>query len=73
MAFLGMMTILACAQEAPGVKEKTLMHLFVEGGWVMYPITLCSVAMIWFIIDGTIRTSAQKLYPASHVTQLRNS
>jgi len=71
MAFLGMMTVLACAQEAAGVKEKTMMHLFVEGGWVMYPITLCSVAMMWFIVDGTIRTSAQKLYPASHVTQLR--
>ena len=69
---LGLMTIAASAQEAPAaVHKKTLMHLFIEGGWVMYPITACSVAMIWFIVDGYIRTSAGKLYPVDHVTQLR--
>ena len=69
---LGLMTIAASAQEAAGgVHKKTLMDLFIEGGWVMYPITACSVAMIWFIVDGYIRTSAGKLYPAEHVTQLR--
>jgi biopolymer transport protein ExbB len=47
------------------------MDLFIEGGWVMYPITACSVAMIWFIVDGYMRTSAGKLYPVDHVTQLR--
>ena len=70
---LGLMTIAASAQEAAaaGVHKKTLMDLFHEGGWVMYPITLCSVAMIWFIVDGYIRTSTGKLYPLEHVTQLR--
>ena len=69
---LGLMTIAASAQEAAGgVHKQTLMDLFIEGGWVMYPITACSVAMIWFIVDGYIRTSAGKLYPAEHVTQLR--
>ena len=69
---LGLMTIAASAQEvAGGAHKKTLMDLFVEGGWVMYPITACSVAMIWFIVDGYIRTSAGKLYPVDHVTQLR--
>jgi biopolymer transport protein ExbB len=69
---LGLMTIAASAQEAAGgVHKKTLWNLFVEGGWVMYPITACSVAMIWFIVDGYIRTSAGKLYPVDHVTQLR--
>jgi biopolymer transport protein ExbB len=69
---LGLMTIAASAQEAAGgVHKKTLMDLFIEGGWVMYPITACSVAMIWFIVDGYIRTSAGKLYPVDHVTQLR--
>ena len=71
---LGLMTLAASAQEAAaaaGVHKKTLADLFIEGGWVMYPITLCSVAMIWFIVDGYIRTGAGKLYPAEHVTQLR--
>ena len=72
-AFFGLMTLAASAQEAAAAKvhEKTLMDLFHEGGWVMYPITLCSVAMIWFIVDGFIRTSAGKLYPVEHVSQLR--
>ena len=69
---LGLMTIAASAQEAAGgAHKKTLMDLFIEGGWVMYPITACSVAMIWFIVDGYMRTSASKLYPVDHVTQLR--
>jgi biopolymer transport protein ExbB len=73
-AFLGLMTIAATAAEAAaagGHKEKTLMDLFHEGGWVMYPITLCSVAMIWFIVDGFLRTRASALYPTEHVTRLQ--
>jgi biopolymer transport protein ExbB len=70
LASLALMTAVASAAEG-GVKEKTLLMLFEEGGWVMYPITIASVAMIWFIVDGWIRTSVNKLYPASHVTQLR--
>jgi biopolymer transport protein ExbB len=70
---LGLMTIAASAQEAAAGahSSKTLWHLFKEGGWVMFPITACSVAMIWFIVDGYMRTSAGKLYPVDHVTQLR--
>ncbi|NBV48397.1 MAG: hypothetical protein EBR95_05000, partial [Verrucomicrobia bacterium] len=72
-ALLGLLTVTASAQEAPaaGVHHKTLADLFIEGGWVMYPITLCSVAMMWFMVDGFIKTSAGKMYPAEHVTQLR--
>ena len=70
--FFGLMTVALSAQEAAaGSKEKTLMDLFHEGGWVMYPITLCSVAMIWFIVDGYLRTAPGKLFPVEHVTQLR--
>jgi biopolymer transport protein ExbB len=72
-ALLGLLTLTASAQEAAaaGVHHKTLADLFIEGGWVMYPITLCSVAMMWFMVDGFIKTSAGKMYPAEHVTQLR--
>jgi len=51
--------------------EKTLLGIFAEGGWVMYPILACSVAMIWFIVDGWVRSSPLKLYPNLHVNQLR--
>ncbi len=52
-------------------EEKTLLDIFAEGGWVMYPILLCSIAMIWFIVDGFLRSSSLKLYPHLHVNQLR--
>lgn len=52
-------------------EEKTLLDIFIEGGWVMYPILLCSVAMIWFIVDGFLRSSPSKLYPSAHIHQLR--
>lgn len=65
----GLTTVVAHAAE--GVKEKTMMDIFHEGGWVMYPITICSVAMIWLIVDCTLRTSGKKLFPANHVLQLR--
>ena len=73
-ALLGLLTVTASAQEAAaaaGVHHKTLADLFIEGGWVMYPITLCSVAMMWFMVDGFIKTGAGKMYPSDHVTQLR--
>ena len=72
-ALLGLLTVTASAQEAAaaGAHKKTLMDLFHEGGWVMYPITLCSVAMMWFMVDGFIKTGASKMYPVEHVTQLR--
>ena len=76
---LMLLTALAGAQEAapaaaaaaPAVHKKTLMDLFHEGGWVMYPIALASVFMIWFIVQGFISTSRKRLLPADHVTQLR--
>ncbi|MFM9000178.1 MAG: MotA/TolQ/ExbB proton channel family protein [Opitutia bacterium] len=61
----------AAAAAAPAVHKKTLMDLFHEGGWVMYPIAIASVAMIWFIVQGFINTSRKRLLPVDHVTQLR--
>ena len=80
---LALLTALAGAQEAAPAAaaaaaapaathtKKTLMDLFHEGGWVMYPIAIASVAMIWFIVQGFINTSRKRLLPIEHVTQLR--
>ncbi|MBA3961322.1 MAG: MotA/TolQ/ExbB proton channel family protein [Chthoniobacterales bacterium] len=67
-AFLFLTT--AClAQEAspaappPGVQTKTLWEQIKEGGWVMFPIGLCSIATLYLIGDGVIRTSRKKIAP----------
>jgi biopolymer transport protein ExbB len=49
--------------EAPKAVEKTLMDRIHEGGWVMYPIGLCSVALIWLTVDLWMRTSVKKMAP----------
>ncbi len=46
-----------------GVQSKTLWQQTREGGWVMFPIALCSIAALYLIGDGIIRTSRRKNAP----------
>lgn len=57
---------------APVVHQHTLMDRFHEGGWVMYPITACSVALIWLTTDLWMRTSIRKMAPPTHVGQTQD-
>ncbi len=57
---------------APVKVEHTLMDRFHEGGWVMYPITACSVALIWLTVDLWMRTGLKKMAPQGHVAQLQD-
>jgi biopolymer transport protein ExbB len=60
----------AGAPGAPGT-TKTLWQQIVEGGWVMFPIAACSIAMIYFTADGIFRTRGSRLAPAEHEAQLK--
>jgi biopolymer transport protein ExbB len=69
------------AEEAPAAggeaaavvkHEHTLMDRFVEGGWVMYPITACSVALIWLTVDLWMRTGFKKMAPEAQVSQVQD-
>ena len=53
------------ASPAPpaGVHSKTLWEQIKEGGWVMFPIALCSIATLYLIGDGVLRTSRKKVAP----------
>lgn len=57
---------------APTKVEHTLMDRFHEGGWVMYPITACSVALIWLTVDLWMRTGLKKMAPVGQVTQVQD-
>ncbi len=48
---------------AEGVHSKTLWEQIQEGGWVMVPIGLCSIATLYLIGDGIIRTGRAKVAP----------
>lgn len=62
----------AAEAAAPVVHQHTLMDRFHEGGWVMYPITLCSVALIWLTVDLWMRTSIRKMAPPAQVGQVQD-
>jgi biopolymer transport protein ExbB len=83
MLLLGNVTLFgtASAQEAaapageaaaPAHVEHTLMDRIKEGGWVMYPIGLCSVALIWLTVDLWMRTSVKKMAPPAQVAQVQD-
>lgn len=63
----------AKGSEAPPVHNKTLWETIVEGGWVMFPIGFCSVATLYLIGDGWIRTGEKKMLPQQHVEAVRSS
>ena len=53
----------ATAPAAPAATTKTLFQQILEGGWVMIPIGACSIATIYLIADGVIRTGRNKVAP----------
>src|SRR5690348_8916368 len=61
----------ATPASAPGVQTKTLWQQIKEGGWVMFPIALCSIATLYLIGDGVIRTSRKKTAPPEQEDALK--
>lgn len=60
------------AAAAPEVHQHTLMDRFREGGWVMYPLTLCSVALVWLTVDLWMRTALKNMAPPGQVSQVQD-
>jgi biopolymer transport protein ExbB len=64
----------ALAQSPPageGVRSKTLWEQIKEGGWVMVPIALCSIATLYLIGDGVLRTAPGRVAPPEHEQKLK--
>lgn len=68
----------AFAQEAAAeggghaVKSESAIDLFLQGGWVMYPLAICSVVLVWLTVDLWIRTGIKKMAPPALVGQLQD-
>ena len=60
------------APAAPTEQKKTLWQTIAQGGWVMFPIALCSVATLYLIGDGVIRTMPKKVAPPEHEENVKN-
>jgi biopolymer transport protein ExbB len=64
----------AAAGAAPKAKHKShsLVDKFIEGGWVMYPLTLCSIILVWLTVDLWMKTSGTKVAPPAFMAQLQD-
>lgn len=70
----------ALAQQAEGAaaaaktttKSESLFDEIVKGGPIMVPIALCSVVMIWLIVDCWTRTGIKRLAPQPQVEGARD-
>lgn len=52
--------------------NKTLLDLFIEGGWVMYPIAACSIFTVYLIGDCSMKTTYKRASPPQHEEQVKN-
>lgn len=85
MVLIGSLAIVAPvnAQEAnaeglkPGesktvVHSKSLIEVWNEGGWVMYPLALCSIGLVYLSVDLWMRTGLNKMAPPAYIQQLQD-
>lgn len=62
----------APAEGGEGKKSgKTLRQVWVEGGWVMYPLAACSIAMVALTAEGFFKLRIIKLAPPALVARAR--
>lgn len=50
---------------------KTLSEVWVEGGWVMYPLAACSIAMVALTAEGFFKLRIVKLAPPALIARAR--
>ena len=72
-AALLFLPVVAFGAEVKGGKDQTLMDVYKEGGWVMHFLLACSVAMVWLIIDISIRTTRKRMTPLTDVATARQA
>jgi biopolymer transport protein ExbB len=69
--------IAAFAQEAAKAaaphKSGSLWDELVKGGFIMIPLAICSVFMVWLVVDGVLRTKPDRLIPPLELEKLRNA
>jgi len=52
--------------------SETFVDLFLQGGWVMWPLLVCSVVMVWLVVDLWLRTGVGKMAPRAQVSQVQD-
>jgi biopolymer transport protein ExbB len=75
-AFVLLLPVAAFGAEtaAPAAgKKQTLLDLYSQGGIVMHFLLACSIAMVWLIIDISMRTTRNRMTPPTDVATARET
>ena len=67
-ALYAALLLLPLTASAAAGKDQNLLGVYREGGWVMHLLLVCSIAMVWLIIDIWLRTTRAKMTPDEDVT-----
>jgi biopolymer transport protein ExbB len=62
----------AAAAPAPPIK-RSLFAVLQDGGLIMIPLAAFSIAMVWLIIDCSMRTGVKRLLPAEDLAKLHDN
>jgi biopolymer transport protein ExbB len=72
VALLSPMTAFAAEAAGKAGEKKTLIDTYLEGGWVMHILLICSIAMVWLVIDIWLRTNRPKMTPPEDVAMAQD-
>ncbi|MBR6798115.1 MAG: MotA/TolQ/ExbB proton channel family protein [Opitutales bacterium] len=53
------------------VSEDSFLDTLAQGGWVMWPLLFCSIALVWLTVDGYMRSMIKRMFPPAHIEQIR--
>ncbi|MBP3303172.1 MAG: MotA/TolQ/ExbB proton channel family protein [Opitutales bacterium] len=54
------------------VSEDSFLDTLKQGGWVMWPLLFCSIALVWLTVDGYMRSMIKRMFPPAHIEQIRS-
>jgi biopolymer transport protein ExbB len=60
-------------EAAPVVHKQTLVDKFKQGGFVMYPILMCSIGMLYLLVDGVLRTTRSRVIPPQQLHMVQSA
>lgn len=61
----------AAEAAAEGERTENFLDTLKQGGWVMWPLLGCSIALVWLTVDGFMRSTVKHVFPPAHVAQIR--
>src|SRR5262245_9430303 len=60
------------AEAAPVIHQQSIVDKFKLGGFVMYPILLCSIATLYLLVDGILKTTRARVIPPDQLQRVQS-